>query len=80
MLVLFFGGANFTFYHAFMVGSYTFRARELLRMKRVPLAAKIFVSSAASFAMARSLWLNKIYDPDLYKLAIKNMNLNDDVE
>lgn len=63
--------SNVTLYHAFLVGIYDFRSTELINMKRVPFAAKLAVSSFLSFYMTKMLWEKQIYEPDLYRLAIK---------
>jgi len=54
-----------------MIGIYNFRTQEVLAMKRVPFALKISVTTIASIGMCYNAWRNNLYDPDLYRLAVK---------
>lgn len=62
---------NVAVYFAFMTGIYNFRTRELLNMRRVPFLAKFAVSTLISVYMCRMLYQKQIYEPDVYRLAIK---------
>ena len=63
--------ANASIYFAFLTGIYNFRTRELVNMRRVPFLAKFAVSRALSIYMCKRLYEKQIYEPDLYRLAIK---------
>ena len=62
---------NATVYFAFMTGIYNYRTRELLNMRKVPILVKFAVSSAISLYMCHKLYEKQIYEPELYRLAIK---------
>jgi len=47
-------------------------------MKRVPFALKISLTTMASIGMCYNAWRNNLYDPDLYRLAIKYRHKYDD--
>ena len=63
--------ANTSIYFAFFTGIYDFRATEMVNMRRVPFLLKFAVSSLVSMQMCRLLWAKQIYEPDLYRIAIK---------
>jgi hypothetical protein len=54
-----------------MIGIWNFRTQEVMDMKRVPFALKFVVSSVAAYMMCSTLWNTNLYDPDLYRLAVK---------
>lgn len=62
---------NFAIYNCFMTGIYTFRATELMEMRKLPLPLKLGVSSIVSFIMCKKLWEGNIYEAELYQVAIK---------
>ena len=62
--------ANVAIYNAFFVGLYNFRTYELLNMRQVPFPLKIGISTVVAGAMTRKLYLNEIYEPDMYRLAL----------
>ena len=62
--------ANVAIYNAFFVGLYNFRTYELLNMRQVPFPLKIGISTVVAGAMARKLYLNGIYEPALYRVAL----------
>ena len=63
--------STFLIYNVFFRGIYTFRSRELLNMRQVPFLLKFGVSVLISAALCRDKHLKTMYDPDLYKLALK---------
>jgi hypothetical protein len=68
----FFGGfSNFFIYQAFLTGIYNYRQRELLNMRRIPFPIKLALSSAVSGFMCYSLYLDNLYDDQLYSMAVK---------
>ena len=54
-----------------MTGIYNFRTRELMNMRKVPFLAKFAVSSLVSYVMCKKLYETMVYDPELYRVAIK---------
>jgi hypothetical protein len=54
-----------------MTGIYNFRTFELLNMRRVPFLIKGGISMFVAYRMTRRLYERKVYDPDIYRLAIK---------
>ena len=65
------GAASFLVYNAFFRGIYNFRSREILNMRSVPFPVKFGLSSLISIAICRDMHLKSIYDPDLYRVALK---------
>ena len=63
--------ANATIYFAFMTGIYNFRTYQLVNMRHVPFLAKFAVSTLTAYAMCHKLYEGNIYDPELYRIAIK---------
>lgn len=64
-------------YHCFFTKIYDFRSRELLNMRSVPFAAKFLPTLAVSYYMCYRMWEDYIYDPELYKLALKHRHAFD---
>merc|ERR1719362_924768 len=62
--------ANVAIYNTFFVGLYNFRTYELLNMRQVPFPLKIGISTVVAGAMTRKLYLNGIYEPALYRVAL----------
>ena len=71
MLVGFGLFANAAIYNAFFIGLYNFRTFEVMNMRRVPFPLKIGVSSLVAGILCRKLYLQHIYEPELYRVAIK---------
>ena len=63
--------STFLVYNAFFRGIYNFRTRELVNMRRVPFYLKFGVSALFGIAIGRDMHLKAIYDPDLYRIALK---------
>jgi hypothetical protein len=63
--------ANFFAYQAFLTGTYNYRNHELLRMRRVPLVAKLGISTGLSSYMCYLLYNDSLYDEDLYRVSLK---------
>ena len=77
MMFAFGSVSNILFYQAFMTGIYNYRIYELVDMKRVPLPAKLAVSSVFTFGMARILYNDHLYEEDTYKAATRYRHLYD---
>ena len=58
-------------YHCFFTKIYDFRSREILNMRSVPFMLRFSATCGVSFFMCRKMWEDHIYDPELYKLALK---------
>ena len=71
MMIGFAAATTFIVYNAFFRGIYNWRARELVNMRRVPFALKFGVSAVLGIALSRDAHMKNIYDPDLYKIALK---------
>ena len=63
--------ANAAVYQAIFTGIYNWRTKELLDTKRVPFPVKIAVSGSGAYYLCSTLWNDMLYDPDLYRLAVK---------
>lgn len=63
--------ANATTYFAFMTGIYNFRTHELVNMRRVPFIVKFAFSTLISVTMCVKLYDNRLYEPEMYRLALK---------
>ncbi len=77
---LFAGGlfANVAVYNTFLTGIYNFRTQEIMNMKKVPFVLKLSLSTAVAFGMCHTLWKTNLYDPDLYRVAVKYRQKFDD--
>ena len=62
---------SFLIYNAFFRGIYNFRTKEIVNMRNVPFALKFGISVAIGFGIARDVHMKAMYDPDLYRVAIK---------
>ena len=62
---------NGLFYASFLRGIYNYRTREIVNMRMVPIPLKLALSTTFSSYIAYTIWMDDIYNPDLYKLAIK---------
>ena len=85
MLVGYGAFSNFFMYQAFLTGIYNYRQRELLNMRRLPLPLKLGLSTAVSGSMCYLLYLDHLYEEDLYRVALKyrqeyDQNYNDYLE
>ena len=58
-------------YNTFFTRIYDFRSRELLNMRTIPFVFKFSATCCVSFFMCYKMWEDHIYDPELYKLAVK---------
>ena len=63
--------ANAAIYNAFMIGIYNFRTYEVMQMRAVPFPLKLALSSLVAGFMSRQLYFRQIYEPDLYRVALK---------
>ena len=63
--------ANATIYNAFFIGLYNFRTFEVMNMRSVPFPLKIGVSTLVAGILCRKLYLKQIYEPELYRVAVK---------
>jgi|TARA_B110000305_G_C19420005_1_gene630332 hypothetical protein len=63
--------ANFFIYQAFLTGLYNYRQREMLNMRRIPFPLKIAMSTLVSGSMCWALYVDSLYDEDLYRIALK---------
>ena len=70
-MMAFAAGTTFVIYNAFLRGIYNYRAREIINMRTVPFALKFGVAATFGIAIARDTHIKAIYDPDLYKVALK---------
>ena len=62
---------SFLVYNAFFRGIYNYRAREIINMRKVPFVVKFGISAVVGIAVSRDMHLKAMYDPDLYKVALK---------
>ena len=62
---------NAAVYNAFMIGIYNFRTYEVMAMSSVPFPLKLAISTAVAGTMCRKLYFHQIYEPDLYRVALK---------
>ena len=62
---------TFLIYNAFFRGIYNWRAREILNMRRVPFAIKFGISALIGVTLSYKMHIENMYDPDLYKVALK---------
>ena len=58
-------------YYTFFRRIYNFRAREILNMRQVPFALRFGISSLVGCALSYDMHIKAIYEPDLYKVALK---------
>jgi hypothetical protein len=58
-------------YHCFFTKIYDFRSREILNMRSIPFMARFSLTCGISYLMCHKMWDDHIYDPELYKLALK---------
>ena len=63
--------SNFIIYQAFFTGIYNYRSRELLNMRKIPMALKFTLSVFISGSMTYLLYNDNLYDEQLYSLALK---------
>lgn len=70
--------SNFIIYQAFFTGIYNYRTRELLNMRKVPLALKLPLSIMISGSMTYALYNDNLYDEQLYSLALKYRSEHDE--
>ena len=63
--------ATFMIYNTFFRGIYNFRSRELLNMRSIPFAARLGVSALIAVAFGHDMHIKAMYDPDLYRVALK---------
>ena len=63
--------ANAAAYLAFMTGIYNYRTKEILNMRKVPFVVKFGLSSLVAYTMSLKLYENYVYEPEIYRVAIK---------
>ena len=63
--------SNLVLYGAFFTGIYNFRTTELLNMRSIPLPIKLAITTTISSAITYKIYERVIYEPELYKLALK---------
>lgn len=54
-----------------MTGIYNFRTHEVINMRSMPFAAKFCVSTLVSVTMCVKLYNKQVYEPELYRIALK---------
>jgi len=59
-------------YHCFFTRIYDYRSNEILNMRKIPFVFKAGISCSISFLMCYKMWEDHLYDPELYKLAVKH--------
>ena len=62
---------NFFLYQAILTGTYNYRNHEMLSMRRVPLVAKLGLSTGLTSYMCYLLYNDSLYDEDLYRVSLK---------
>ena len=62
---------SFLVYNAFLRGIYNYRAREIINMRSVPTPLKAGLSIGLGIYIARDMHFKSIYEPDLYRIALK---------
>ena len=63
--------SSLAIYHCFFTKIYDFRSHELLNMRSVPFALKFGTTCLVTYLMCSKMRDDYIYDPELYRLAIK---------
>ena len=63
--------ANGAIYHTFCTGIYNYRTTELFNMRVIPFPLRLALSTAITYTMCYKLWLDQIYEPELYRIALK---------
>ena len=63
--------ADACIYFTFLTGIYNFRNRELVNMRHIPFIAKFTISTMATFAICSRLYSDNVYEPEVYRLALK---------
>ena len=58
-------------YAAFFRGLYNYRTWEVINMRKVPFPLKFGASSLMAGYISYTLWKDDIYNPDVYRLAVK---------
>ena len=58
-------------YLTFFRRIYNFRAREIINMRQVPFALRFGISATIGAILSYDVHCKVIYDPDLYKVALK---------
>jgi hypothetical protein len=70
MLLIYGALMNVSFYSAFLTGLYQWRTVEF-SMKTVPMPLKLLLSTAISASCCHMMHSKNIYNPELYKMAMK---------
>jgi len=63
--------SSLALYHCFFTKIYDFRSREILNMRSIPFVGRFSLTCGISYLMCSKMWEDHIYDPELYKLALK---------
>ena len=58
-------------YYTFFRRIYNFRAREILNMRSIPFNVRFGISSIIGIALSYDMHIKAIYEPDLYRVALK---------
>ena len=58
-------------YYTFFRRIYNFRAREILNMRTIPFAIRFGISTLIGCALSYDMHIKQIYEPDLYRVALK---------
>ena len=61
---------NVSFYSAFLTGLYQWRGFEF-SMRRIPVLFRLSISSLIAFSACNFLYNKQIYNPELYRIALK---------
>ena len=80
MLMGFGAVTNFFLYQAFATGIYNYRNRELLNTRRIPVVAKLGLTTAVTGTMCYLLYQDHLYDEETYKTALKFRDRYDTIE
>ena len=58
-------------YYTFFRRIYNFRAREILNMRTIPFPIRFGISTLIGCALSYDMHIKAIYEPDLYRVALK---------
>ena len=64
-------------YYTFFRRIYNFRSREILNMRQVPFALRFGISALIGCSISYDMHIKAIYDPDLYRVALKYRSFYD---
>lgn len=77
MLCLFGLCFDIALYRTFFIGIYSYRTYEIIDFHRISRFIKIPISTILTYFICKKLWNDRIYDSDLYSLALKYRNRYD---